>query len=54
MFVMHVVESAGSARGSREDLYSARNYRGSNSSLNDGMSLPVVVVVLVFVVANSA
>ena len=34
---LHDVESAGgSARGSREDLYSSRGYHGSNSSLNDG------------------
>ena len=26
-------------RGSREDLYSSRGYRGSNSSLNDGTFL---------------
>ena len=30
------VESGGSTRSSREDLYSSRGYRGSNSSLNDG------------------
>ena len=30
------VESGGSTRNSREDLYGSRNYRGSNSSLNDG------------------
>ena len=34
--VKRAVESGGSTRNSREDLYGSRNYRGSNSSLNDG------------------
>jgi hypothetical protein len=34
------VESGGSTRNSREDLYGSRNYRGSNSSLNDGRFPP--------------
>uniref|UniRef100_A0A0N8CGU7 Calmodulin regulated spectrin-associated protein 1 1 (CAMSAP1L1) n=1 Tax=Daphnia magna TaxID=35525 RepID=A0A0N8CGU7_9CRUS len=31
-------QSGGSTRNSREDLYGSRNYRGSNSSLNDAES----------------
>lgn len=53
------VESGGSTRNSREDLYGSRNYRGSNSSLNDGrlpspLFLPIVIVfcILLAVIAT--
>jgi len=46
--ILHVskLDAGGSVRSSREDLYSSRNYRGSNTSLNDGRfyKLPIFLL----------
>lgn len=50
--VKRAVESGGSTRNSREDLYGSRNYRGSNSSLNDGR-FPFFIEFIVWFVSTS-